>query len=98
MISFEAWTKLAQKWLVCAPLRIHLEPINKELMLLVTIYCATGPKKELCSAKEEALRANGLPYELIKNIGVAPFSLAPPLFSFKVYSENQCFITLIKHC
>ena len=25
LISFEAW---AQKWLVCAPLRIHLEPIN----------------------------------------------------------------------
>ena len=37
LISFEAWAKLAQKWLVCAPLRIHLEPINKELMLLVTI-------------------------------------------------------------
>ena len=26
-----------QQWLVCAPLRIHLEPINKMLMLLVTI-------------------------------------------------------------
>ena len=37
LISFEAWAKLAQKWLVCAPLRIHLERINKELMLLVTI-------------------------------------------------------------
>ena len=37
LISFEAWTKLAQKWLVCAPLGIHLQPINKELMLLVTI-------------------------------------------------------------
>ena len=31
------WAKLAQQWLVCVPLRIHLEPINKELMLLVTI-------------------------------------------------------------
>ena len=29
--------KLAQQWLVCAPLGIHLEPINKELMLLVTM-------------------------------------------------------------
>ena len=37
LISFEAWAKLAQKWLVCAPLGIHLEPINKEVMLLVTI-------------------------------------------------------------
>ena len=37
LINFEAWTKLAQKWLVCAPLGMHLEPINKELMLLVTI-------------------------------------------------------------
>ena len=38
LISFEAWVKLAQRWLMCAPLGIHLEPINKELMLLVTIY------------------------------------------------------------
>ena len=37
LISFEAQAKLAQKWLVCAPLGIHLDPINKELMLLVTI-------------------------------------------------------------
>ena len=37
LICFEAWAKLAQQWLVCAPLGIHLEPINKELMLLVTI-------------------------------------------------------------
>ena len=36
-VSFEAWAKLAQQWLVYAPLEIHLEPINKELMLLVTI-------------------------------------------------------------
>ena len=27
LISFEAWAKLTQKWLVCAPLRKHLEPI-----------------------------------------------------------------------
>ena len=37
LIGFGAWTKLAQQWLVCVPLEIHLEPINKELMLLVTI-------------------------------------------------------------
>ena len=37
LICFEAWAKLAQQWLVCAPLGIHLEPINKELMLLVTM-------------------------------------------------------------
>ena len=28
LICFEAWAKLAQRWLVCAPLGIHLEPIN----------------------------------------------------------------------
>ena len=37
LIGFEAWAKLAQQWLVCAPLGIHLEPINKQLMLLVII-------------------------------------------------------------
>ena len=37
LISFEAWAKLAQQWLVCVPLEIHLEPINEDLMLLVTI-------------------------------------------------------------
>ena len=36
-IHFEAWAKLAQQCLVYVPLGIHLEPINKELMLLVTI-------------------------------------------------------------
>ena len=34
LITLEAWAKLAQPWLVCA---LHFEPINKELMLLVTI-------------------------------------------------------------
>ena len=34
LIGFEA---LAQKWLVCVPMGIHLEPINKELMQLVII-------------------------------------------------------------
>ena len=54
LIRFEAWAKLAQQWLVCAPLGIYFEPINKELMLLVTINiltAPTGPKRELCSAK-----------------------------------------------
>ena len=37
LIRFEAWAKLAQQWLVCVPLGIHLEPISKELMLLVII-------------------------------------------------------------
>ena len=37
LISFEAWAKLAQKQIVCLPLGIHLEPINKKVMLLVTI-------------------------------------------------------------
>ena len=37
LIRFEAWAKLTQQWLVRAPLGMHLEPINKVLMLLVTI-------------------------------------------------------------
>ena len=37
LILFEAWAKLAQQWLVSVSLGIHLEAINKELMLLVTI-------------------------------------------------------------
>ena len=52
LISFEAWAKFAQQWLVCAPLGIHVEPINKELMLLMTILTApSGPNRELCCAK-----------------------------------------------
>ena len=35
--KFEAWAILAQKWLVCTPFGIHFEPMNKELLLLVTI-------------------------------------------------------------
>ena len=38
LICFEAWAKFVQQWLVhMPPLGIHLEPINKALMLLVTI-------------------------------------------------------------
>ena len=37
LISFEAWAKLTQKRLVCVPLGIHIEPINKKVMLLLTI-------------------------------------------------------------
>ena len=29
LISFEAWAKFAQKWLVCAPLRMHLGQLTK---------------------------------------------------------------------
>ena len=32
---FEAQAKLAQQWSVCAPLGIHLEPTNEELMLII---------------------------------------------------------------
>ena len=35
--AFEVSAKLAQRCLLCAPLGIHLEPINKALMLLVII-------------------------------------------------------------
>ena len=74
LITFEAWAKLAQKWLVCVPLRIHLEAnylrVNDVSDNIIIINCATGSKRELCSAKKEALWANGAPYDLIKNTGV----------------------------
>ena len=35
LICFETWVKLAQQWLACVPLGINIEPINKQLMLLV---------------------------------------------------------------
>ena len=42
---FEAWAKLAQQWLVCVPLGIPHEPINKQLMLnIIIINCAIWPK------------------------------------------------------
>ena len=34
-----------QQWLVRAPLGIHLEPINKELMLLVTLFTVPSTPK-----------------------------------------------------
>ena len=37
VISFEAWAKLAQQWLVCVPLGIHIEAVNKDLMKSGTI-------------------------------------------------------------
>ena len=49
LISFEAWAKLAQQWLVCVPpLGIHLEPINNELYAVsdnMIINCAFWPKE-----------------------------------------------------
>ena len=43
-VCFEAWAKLAQQWL---PLRIHLELINKDLMMLVIFIsnCAIWSKE-----------------------------------------------------
>ena len=52
LISFEAWAKLAQKWLVCAPL---VEPLNKELMLLVTILTAPLAQRENCAVLNDKL-------------------------------------------
>ena len=42
--SFKARARLAQQWLVCAPLGIHLEPINR---LLVTRHYLT--QRENCA-------------------------------------------------
>ena len=35
----------------CAPLGVHLEPINAVSDNIIIINYATGPKRELCSAK-----------------------------------------------
>ena len=57
LIRFEAWAKLAQQWLVCAPLGIHLEPINKSVNVasnnITIINCAAVPKRELCSGNKK---------------------------------------------
>ena len=48
LIRFEAWAKLAQQWLVCAPLGIHFEPINKVNVVsdnIIIINCAIWPKE-----------------------------------------------------
>ena len=52
---FEAWANGLQ-WLLCVPLGIVIDSNP------------SGPKTELCSAKYEALWANGVPYKLIKNL------------------------------
>ena len=49
LIGFEACAKLAQKRLVYAPLRILR--VNAVSDNIIIINCATGPKRELCSAK-----------------------------------------------
>ena len=57
LIRFEAWGKLAQQWLVCVPLGIHL---NKQLMLLVTIImivinCNFLAQRENCAVPNKKL-------------------------------------------
>ena len=47
-IRFEAWAKLAEQWLVCVPLGIHLEPINRINAVsdnVIIINCAIWPKE-----------------------------------------------------
>ena len=48
---------------VCVPLgiHVHLESINAVSDNIIIINCTTRPKKELCSAKLQALWANGVP-------------------------------------
>ena len=46
----------------------------------------SGPKRELCSAKSEALWANGAPYELIKNTDVHVYSIMNELKHNIIYS------------
>ena len=47
-IRFEAWSKLAEQWLVCVPLGIHLESINRINAVsdnVIIINCAIWPKE-----------------------------------------------------
>ena len=85
---------LAQQWLVCTPLGIHFEPINKAVSdNIIIINCATGPMRELCSAKYEAICANGAPYELIKN------TACMYMYIYKMYNLifARCFSSIAHH-
>ena len=57
LITFEAWAKLAQQWLVCAQLGIHLDPINRVNAIvdnIIIINCAICPK-EHCAVPNKKL-------------------------------------------
>ena len=71
LISFEAWTKLAQQWLVCAPLGsvCAIEPINKELLVIMYQYHWPKERTVLCEMRS-SFWANGVPCELIKSTDV----------------------------
>ena len=51
--SFWYTLKHGPNWLVCVPLGIHLSQLTKRVNAVSNniINCATGPKRELCSAK-----------------------------------------------
>ena len=53
LIRFKVWAKLAQEWLVCAPLGIHHEPINVVSDNIIIINCAIWPKERtvLCQIR-----------------------------------------------
>ena len=57
LISFEAWAKLAQQWLVCAPLGIHLESINRVNTVSDNIIIAscTLAQRENCAVPNKKL-------------------------------------------
>ena len=70
LICFEAWANWIDNRLVCVPLGIHLELINKQLMLLVIIIIiiinsTIWPKERIALP---TLQANHVPYELIKSL------------------------------
>ena len=51
LILFEAWARFDSTMVSGVSLRIHLEPINAVSDNIIIINCATGAKRELCSAK-----------------------------------------------
>ena len=55
LICFEAWGKLAQNWLVCVPLEIHLEPIAQ---------------RENCAVPNKKLFGSMVHHKHIKNTDV----------------------------
>ena len=60
-VHFESWDKLDQQWLVCVChweyILSQINKVNAVSDTIIIINCATGIKRELCSAKKEVIWA-----------------------------------------
>ena len=83
---FEAWAKLAQKWLVCAPLGITVNAVSDNIHVII-INCATGSSK-----RELAVPHKKLFGPMVQYIHV---SLSKTLMYMYMYMYN--YITLINY-